>query len=440
MKKMRILVAEDQDTTRERLCEALRDTGFDVTPARDGRDAIQILENEDVDLVLSDHRMPRMSGLELLREITRTRDIPVILYSAGASSDVVFRAGQFGAVRFLEYPFRIEEQLIPTISDALARRKPAAAVERRGVDRVVGASASTSQVRETIRRVARSSATVLITGETGTGKEVVARAIHDESGREPFCALAVTELAESLLEAELFGHEKGAFTGAVDTRTGLFEEADGGTLFLDEIGDAPASAQSKLLRVLETSEVRRVGASRSQKVDTRLIFATNRDLVVEVREGRFREDLYYRLTQAMIQLPPLRERIEDLEPLVRTFLAELSAKAQLPVPELDPDFIHILSTQPWRGNARELRAVLQRILLWWDGESPLGQVHLAEALVTTHPNLPAEERDMYQRMLEAYRRNGGNQEAARRELDLSRGAWRHRWNRYGLSFLGRPRP
>ncbi len=371
--------------------------------------------------------------------IGEVRDIPVILYSAGASAEVVFRAGQMGAVRFLEYPFRIEEQLLPTIADALARRPQPSGEAIRGAERLLGESESMYQVREAVRRVARSNVTLLITGETGTGKDVVARAIHEESGREPFCALAVTELAESLLESELFGHERGAFTGANGARAGLFEEADGGTLFLDEIGDAPPAAQAKLLRVMETGEVRRVGGNGTHRIATRLLFATNRDLAAEVRAGRFREDLFYRLNQAAIHLAPLRERPEDIEPLARAFLRDLAAQAQLPVPEISAAFLESLSAQPWRGNARELRSAMRRVLLWWDGASCLEPVHLAEALVATQVGLTPEERDECRRMLEAYRRANGSQEAARRSLGLTRAAWRHRWTRFDLEILGRRR-
>jgi two-component system response regulator HydG len=432
----RILLAEDEAATRARLAAALRDAGFAVVSAADGLEALTRFEAEPADLVLSDHRMPRLDGLGLLRALRRLGEVPFILYSAGADPEVVFRAGRFGAVRFLEYPFRLEEQLLPTLAASLALA-PAAAP--RGADRFLGASDGARRLRQLVRLLGPTRATVLVLGETGVGKEVVARALHEESGRALLRSFAVTELAETLLEAELFGHERGAFTGATAARAGLFEQAHGGTLLLDEIGDAPPALQAKLLRVLETGELRRVGGDAPRALDVRVVAATHRDLEAEVRAGRFRSDLFYRLHQAVVAVPPLRERPEDVEVLARAFLAELAARAGSPAPRAGADFLAALRALPWPGNARELRSLLQSVLLWWDGATPLGPADLLEAQLSLAPSLGAGDRALCQRMVEAFRRAGGNQEAARRALGLSRAAWRHRWRRLGLSPLSGPR-
>jgi DNA-binding NtrC family response regulator len=248
-----------------------------------------------------------------------------------------------------------------------------------GASRFIGSSPQAELIRYRIRRVASSQATVLITGETGTGKELVARAIHEESGRAEFVAAAVTELCDGVLESELFGHERGAFTGAVTRHTGLFEQADQGTLFLDEIGDAPRFLQAKLLRVLETGEVRPVGGGRVRQTRPRVIVATHRDLESMVRDGTFRRDLYYRIRQISIHIPPLRERPADIEPIARTLLADLARDEGHAPPPMFPHAWTTLSSQAWPGNVRELRSVLLNALLSWDGVSALGSASPGEA-------------------------------------------------------------
>jgi hypothetical protein len=248
-----------------------------------------------------------------------------------------------------------------------------------GASRFLGFSLEAQRVRERIRRIASSRATVLVTGETGTGKELVARAIHEESGRADWVATAVTELCDGVLESELFGHERGAFTGAVAKHVGLFEQADQGTLFLDEIGDAPAFLQAKLLRVLETGEVRPVGALRVRRTMPRVIVATHRDLEAMVRAGTFRRDLYYRIRQLVVCIPPLRERATDLEPIARALLAELAHGEGIAPPPVSPELMATLRSHAWPGNVRELRSALLDMLLVWDGASPFG------ARPATHP-------------------------------------------------------
>jgi DNA-binding NtrC family response regulator len=304
-----------------------------------------------------------------------------------------------------------------------------------GASRFLGTSAAAERVRARIRRLAPTRATVLILGETGVGKEVVARALHEVSGRTVLRGFAVTELAETLLEAELFGHERGAFTGAVSARAGLIEQAQRGTLLLDEIGDAPPALQAKLLRVLETGELRRVGGSAPRKLDVRVLAATHRDLDRDRRAGRFRQDLFYRLHQAVIIVPPLRERPEDIEVLARSLLIEQARALGLSPPRPSLAFLEALRAQPWHGNARELRSALHAVLLWSDGREALEPRDLVEALNSLTPALDDEERAQQQSLLSAWREAGGNQEAARRALGLTRAAWRHRWRRLGLRGL-----
>jgi DNA-binding NtrC family response regulator len=435
MRSAQILLAEDRDATRERLGAALRDSGFAVIPAADGAEALDRFTAAPVDLVLSDFDMPALDGLGLLRAVQRIRAVPFILYSAGAEPEIVFRAGRSGALRFLPYPFAIEEQLLPAIAAALSERDRSRPAAPRGADRFLGVSTEARRVRAQIRRIAPSLASVLVAGETGTGKEVVARALHEESGRARLVSFAVTELAESLLEAELFGAERGAYTGAVQARPGLVEQADGGTLFLDEIGDAPPALQAKLLRVLETGELRRVGGEAVRRVDLRVVAATHRDLGALVRAGRFREDLFYRIAQTTIAVPPLRERRADVDVLAEAFLAELAQRLDLAPPAATPAFYAVLRAQAWPGNARELRAALQSALLWWDRAAPLEPADLLDALATLRSSLTSDERACCERMVAALRESGGNQEAARRSLGMTRAAWRHRWRRFGLAGL-----
>jgi len=434
-----LLVVEDHDGTRAQLEGALRASGYRVLSARDGQEALGVLEQSSVDLVLSDHRMAPMDGLALLRAVRRRQQVPFVLYSAGADARIVFEAGREGALSFLEYPFRIQEQLLPTIAAGLSRPSAPAEPPRRGADRLVGVSPAIRAVRTAIRRVARFSVSVLVQGETGTGKELVARAIHEESGRGPFVSVALPELSEGVLESELFGHRRGAFTGAVRAHAGLFEAASGGTLFLDEIGDAPPAVQVKLLRALESREVRPVGSSSARRADVRVVAATHRDLGDRVRAGAFREDLWFRVRGAVIRIPPLRARCGDVPALAAALLGEVSRAASLPTPALSEAALELLVRLPWRGNVRELRSVLENAVLWWGGDGALGRGELLEAMASLNPDLDAGEHALAERMLDAWRRHGWNQEAARRELGLTRAAWRTRFARLGLGVGRRAR-
>ncbi|HVH05956.1 MAG TPA: sigma-54 dependent transcriptional regulator [Myxococcota bacterium] len=432
-----VLVVEDHDATRTGLERALRESGYRTLGARDGAEALGVLARSPVDLVLSDHRMAPMDGLALLREVRRREPLPFVLYSAGADARTVFEAGRAGATSFLAYPFCIREELLPTLAATLAARSEGP--PRRGAERLVGVSPAIRGLRASIRRVARFSVTVLLQGDTGTGKELAARAIHEESGRGPFVSVSLPELSEGVLESELFGHRRGAFTGAVEARAGLFEAAAGGTLFLDEIGDATAAVQVKLLRALETREVRPVGSVAARPTDVRVVAATHRDLEARVRSGSFREDLWFRIRGAVIRLPPLRDRTIDLPVLAAALLADIAKAARVATPALGADGLALIARLPWRGNVRELRSLLENAVLWWKGAGPLGRAELLEAIASLHPQLDADDCALAARMLDAWRRAGWNQEAARRELGWSRAAWRTRLARVGLDIGRRPR-
>jgi two-component system response regulator HydG len=348
--------------------------------------------------VLSDIKMPGKSGLELVGALRELRpDIPVVLMTAFGSIDTAVDAMRAGAFGYTTKPFQPEE-VLRTVKRALERRtvedenrKQRGTRGNPAFKELIGESPAMRSVFGVIRRAAHVDATVLITGESGTGKEVVARTLHHHGSRahKPFVAIHCTALPEALLEAELFGHVRGAFPGATSTTRGLFERADGGTLFLDEIGEMPSGVQAKLLRVLQDQEVRPVGGTQVVKVDVRVIAATHRSLDVEMRAGRFREDLYYRLNVIPIHIPPLRERPEDVPPLVEAFVHEHSAGRPR---RFSREAIARLQAQDWRGNARELENVVARALALTDadllGESDLALDAPASA-PSSHPNLLA---------------------------------------------------
>ena len=366
----RVLVAEDDRVARDLLCEILRAESFEVDAVDDGAGAIERAQPGRYDLVVSDVRMERSSGFDVLRAFSeKSPGTPVILITAFGDVAGAMEAIQRGAYDYVSKPFNVEELRL-TVARALERRRlvaeqkaaPADAMATTKIEDIVGKSAIMLDVYKLVARVAASSATVLVTGESGTGKELVARAIHTHSPRadEPFVPVNCTALSESLLESELFGHARGAFTGAIAAKRGLFEMANGGTLFLDEIGDMGPKMQAQLLRTLQDGEVRPVGSSESIVVDVRLVCATNRDLEAEVKAGKFREDLYFRINVVTIKLPPLRERPGDIPILVAHFLAKLGRREGRAAAAISPAALAALQGYEWPGNVRELENAIDR--------------------------------------------------------------------------------
>ena len=448
----RILVVDDDEALRESLALLLAAEGYEAVTAHDAPSALARLE-EPVDVVLCDVRMPGMDGLELLPElIRRLPGVPVLLMSAYGSGDLAVEALKRGAFDYLAKPFQPSEVLL-AIKKARERERlrRANSLLRREVHRAVGdrpivaASPLMIELLEMLERAAEYKATVLLTGESGTGKEVLAHAIHSQSGRRHLAFVAVNcgAIPEALLESELFGHSRGAFTGADRARRGLFVEADGGTLFLDEIGELPASLQVKLLRVLQEEEVRPVGESKSRSIDVRVIAATSRDLEREVAAGRFREDLFYRLDVFRLRVPPLRERREDVPLLVDHFLAMFRETLGKAVRTIADDALDRLVAHDWPGNVRELENVMERAMILCDGDRiTLSELPDALAKPQRAAPLPAGrgdfslrrarrrfESELIERALEA---TGGNRTRAARLLEISHRALLYKLKEYGL--------
>jgi two-component system response regulator AtoC len=367
----RVLVAEDDAVARDLLCEILRAEGFEVEAVDDGAGAIERAGSGRYDLVLSDVRMERAGGFDVLKAFgEKSPATPVILITAFGDVTGAMEAIQRGAYDYVSKPFNVEELRL-TVTRALERRRlsaeakdgPAMAARAKSKPaEIEGKSPRMLEVYKLVARVASTSATVLVVGESGTGKELVARAIHSHSPRSAaaFVPVNCTALSESLLESELFGHARGAFTGAIAAKRGLFEMADGGTLFLDEIGDMGPKMQAQLLRTLQDGEVRPVGSAESIKVDVRLVCATNRDLEAEVKAGRFREDLYFRINVVTVKLPPLRERAGDIPILVAHFLAKVARREGRPEASLSREGLEMLCRHSWPGNVRELENAVER--------------------------------------------------------------------------------
>jgi DNA-binding NtrC family response regulator len=363
----KILVAEDDDLTLELLGRVLTKEGYEVVCVADGREAIEQLQTTTFDLVVSDIQMARVSGLELLDVVTeKAAETPVVLVTAYADPGAAMDAITKGAADYLAKPVDVVA-LRTTVARALERRRLAAdnrslrsAIAGRKV--LVGTSPAMLELYKQIAHVAPTHATVHVTGESGSGKELIARTIHERSMRAagPFVAVNCAALAEGLLESELFGHERGAFTGANATRAGLFEAAENGTIFLDEVGDVPAKMQAALLRVLQEGEVRRVGGATTVHVNVRVISATNRDLAADAKAGRMREDLFYRLSVVSLHVPPLRERGDDIVALTQHLIARHAALLGRPMPRLSDEAMLAIRSYRWPGNVRELENALAR--------------------------------------------------------------------------------
>jgi two-component system response regulator AtoC len=450
-KRPTILIVDDERNTREGLERALADR-YDILLADDADKAQQLLESNTVDVLLTDLRMPGADGMKLLRRAVSLTNPPVcIMMTAYGSIENAVASMQAGAYHYITKPINLDELELVLQRALTSRRMEAENVNLReqldkkfGLENIVGQSPAMLQVFETVQQVAPSRATVLITGETGTGKELIAHAIHNLSPRKtgPFVAVHAAALSTSLLESELFGHEKGAFTGAVERRLGRFELADGGTLFLDEIGEIEPAMQVKILRVLEERAFERVGGQKTIEVDVRLIAATNKDLKKLVTEGKFRDDLFYRLSVVTVALPPLRDRREDIPLLVRGFLDELSRDNNKVVREITPDAMNVLMAYDWPGNVRELRNAVEQMVVLARSErltvrdvpaAIRGAADLSKApLVRSDMTVEDAERLL---IIQALKEMAGNRTRAAQKIGISRRTLHRKLKEYGLENL-----
>jgi len=381
----RILIADDHDAVREGMAIALSRLGHEVLAVKGGAEAIAAYRKKPADVVVTDLRMVPVDGIEVVRRLReQDPDATVLVVSAHGTIAIAVEAMREGAIDFIEKPFS-PEVLRARVEKAvqIARERKGASAARARVEALeedlsrehdphglVGRSEPMRRVLDQVRKVAATGATVLVLGESGTGKELVARAIHDASPRrdQPFVSISCAAIPETLLESELFGHEKGAFTGAIRRKLGRFELANGGTLFLDEVGEIPAPVQVKLLRVLQERQFERVGGEETVEVDVRVVSATNRDLAQMVRDGRFREDLFYRLNVVPLALPPLRDRPGDVEAIAAHFVARQAPRMGRAVKGISPEALELLRRHRWPGNVRELENVIEQALVFAEGE------------------------------------------------------------------------
>ncbi len=376
MSTSRILLIDDEENFRHMLSVILKKRGYDVETANNGIDGLKKVDTGSYDTVLCDIRMPEMDGLEFLKEAQKAGcESTIIMMSAFGTLDTAIEAMKLGAYDYISKPFKPDE-IILTLKKAEERERlrrenlflKKEVQKEYSFENIISKNERMRQIFDTIRKVAKYKSTILITGESGTGKELVAKAIHFNSDRSnnPFVPVNCGAIPENLLESELFGHTKGSFTNAVRTKKGLFEEADGGTMFLDEIGELPFQLQVKLLRVLQDGEIRRVGDSRPINIDVRIIAATIKDLDKEVREDKFRDDLFYRLNVLPIKIPPLKDRKEDIPLLVDHFIHKYSRELNHPIQEINQEALNCLLNYSWNGNVRELENVIERAIVLTD--------------------------------------------------------------------------
>jgi DNA-binding NtrC family response regulator len=457
-----VLVVEDEPKMRRLLSLNLEEEGYSVLTAADAEGGLKILGSAKVDLVLTDVKLPGMSGLEFLRAAKRSNAAtPVVVMTAYGTVESAVEAMKAGANDYILKPFSIEEikLIIRKELDVRSLREENRSLrealgQRYEFKNIVAHSAKMQEVLATVEHVAPTNATVLLGGESGVGKDLMARALHQHSRRAqgPFVKINCTAIPENLLESELFGYEKGAFTGAVTSKAGKFELADQGTVFLDEIGDMPGALQAKLLRVLQEREFERLGGTKTLKVDVRIVAATNQDLRAALEQGAFREDLYYRLNVVPISIPPLREHKEDIPYLVDHFIARFARDSQKTITGITPAAMKRLTDFHWPGNVRELENIIERAVVFaTTGKIDLADIHLdlplppdsggqdaasAPALTNAEPLwLPPGmtlERFEDEIIREAVRRAGGNKSQAARLLGLSRNALRYRLSQMGV--------
>ncbi len=445
--KSRLLIVDDETDSREALAELAQRWGYDVQTAVDGTEALRRAVEWHPDVILTDLVMPNMDGLWLLRAVrTDLPDCPVVLLTGRGTIQTAVQAIKEGAYDFIEKPLEVSRLRI-VLDRALEKKETLREVQllkRRlaalapGTD-MIGSGPAIQRVFELVAKVAPSVASVVITGQSGTGKEVVARAIHNLSPRrdKPFLALNCAAIPATLIESELFGYERGAFTGAVERRLGNFELANGGTLFLDEIGELPLELQAKFLRVLEERKIRRLGGRSEVEVDVRVLCASARDLKEEIRSGRFREDLYFRLHVFTIELPPLKQRKEDIPLLVHHFIEKFNAETGKHVQGVTPAAMAVLQAYPWPGNIRELRNTVERAVILVDGDV-IGEEQLPPDVQPARPEattlrLPlglALDQVEKEYLLASLQRNGGNKSRTAEALGISEKTLYNKLNRY----------
>jgi two-component system, NtrC family, response regulator AtoC len=451
---MIVLIIDDEPGLRQTVSLILADEGYEVHTASDGEEGLARAIEVQPDLILCDVRMPRLTGLEFLEKYRGANGTAmVVVMTAYGGMEMAIQAMKKGAYDYIQKPFS-PDQLVLTLKKAeereTLRREVTRLREEVGIDRryrqIVAKSPAMTKALEVAAKVAKHPSPVLITGESGTGKELVARLIHDESDRArgPFIPVNCGAIPENLLESELFGYSKGAFTGADREKPGLFEVASGGTLLLDEIGDMPVTLQVKLLRVLQESEIRRLGDTRTRSIDVRLVAATNKDLDEEVRMGDFRRDLFYRIAVVPIHLVPLRQRRDEIPLLVHHFIEQYNRKLKLDIRGIDSDAMRILLEYPWPGNVRELENTVERALVLSDGPKITAEdlpTNITSPITALdNPDLPDDElsvkkhSSILERRLikQALERTGGNKTRAADLLELSSRALLYKIREYGL--------
>jgi two-component system NtrC family response regulator len=451
-----ILIVDDEKNYLVVLEALLSTEGYEILTSDTGTEALRLVRESDLDLVITDMKMPRMSGMELLEACKKLRpELPVIMMTAYGTIELAVEAMKKQAYDYITKPFQ-NTQLKLTIKKALEnsrlarenRRLSEALLDRYKFGNIIGKSKSMLKIYDLIAKVAQSRASVLITGPSGTGKELIAKAIHYNSPRKdrPFVSINCGALTETLLESELFGHEKGAFTGAVAMKKGKFEVADGGTLFLDEVGEMPAPLQIKLLRILQEMEFERVGGTKTIKVDVRVLSASNKNIRQEVDEGLFREDLFYRLNVMNLEVPPLRERIEDIPLLVKHFIDKYKEDEGKERIELSPEAWKALYGHPWPGNVRELENVIERAVVLCNGhkitkedlpeylfERKEDEIDL-EKIVPLNAPLPESLEKVEENLIRRALRYSGNvQSRAAEMLGISRRMMHYKMKKYGIT-------
>jgi len=448
----KILLVDDDDSLRRVLEFQLSDAGYSVVSQSDGREALKLLEGEEFDCLITDWRMPRIPGSQVVKQATAiSSEIPIIVITAFGDVDTAVEAMRGGAFDFVTKPFDRQDILL-TVEKSLKygraladnRRLRRQVHETFRIENVIGTSEKMREVFDLVERVSKTNVTVLIEGETGTGKELIAKGIHFSGSRRdsPFIAINCAAIPESLIEAELFGYKKGAFTGATHESKGKFEEANGGTLFLDEISSMPLHAQTRLLRVLQEQEITRLGENSPRKVDVRIIAASHESLPELIKENSFREDLYYRLAVVPITIPPLRERREDIPVLTEHFVTRSALKHGVKPAKIERDVFRVFFDYPWMGNVRELENLVERMVVLSDGDSltlddiPLSVKNPLPSNGELWFSLPAEpinlddlEREIIRTSLQ---RHAGNQSQTSKYLGITRSALIYRMQKHGL--------